>query len=164
MLVTTCLMSLVIVLCWNRSIFLALGFVVFFGFIEALYFSASLVKFLQGAWVPIVLSFIFMLVMGVWHYGTLKKYEFDVQNKVSINWLLGLGPGLGIVRVRGIGLIQTELVSGIPAIFSHFVTNLPAFHEVPVKSSKKKRKKKNWVVAQKPLLATLLASECFLHC
>ncbi|CAA6670630.1 unnamed protein product [Spirodela intermedia] len=119
MLVTTCLMSLVIVLCWNRSIFLAL----------ALYFSASLVKFLQGAWVPIVLSFIFMVVMGVWHYGTLKKYEFDVQNKVSINWLLGLGPSLGIVRVRGIGLIQTELVSGIPAIFSHFVTNLPAFHE-----------------------------------
>ncbi|KAK9119658.1 hypothetical protein Scep_017751 [Stephania cephalantha] len=32
----------------------------------------------------------------------------------------------------GIGLIHTELVSGIPAIFSHFVTNLPAFHQVLV--------------------------------
>lgn len=70
--------------------------------------------------------------MYVWHYGTIKKYEFDVQNKVSINWLLSLGPTLGIVRVRGIGLIHTELVSGIPAIFSHFVTNLPAFHQVVV--------------------------------
>jgi len=30
------------------------------------------------------------------------------------------------------GLIHTELVSGIPAIFSHFVTNLPAFHQVLV--------------------------------
>ncbi|RRT52288.1 hypothetical protein B296_00031966 [Ensete ventricosum] len=70
--------------------------------------------------------------MYVWHYGTLKKYEFDIQNKVSIDWLLGLGPNLGIVRVRGIGLIHTELVSGIPAIFSHFVTNLPAFHQVLV--------------------------------
>ncbi|GFS45094.1 potassium transporter family protein [Actinidia rufa] len=70
------------------------------------------------------------IIMYVWHYGTLKKYEFDVQNKVSINWLLGLGPDLGIVRVRGIGLVHTELVSGIPAMFSHFVTNLPAFHEV----------------------------------
>uniref|UniRef100_A0A1D1YQ33 Potassium transporter 25 n=1 Tax=Anthurium amnicola TaxID=1678845 RepID=A0A1D1YQ33_9ARAE len=130
MLVTTCLMSLVIVLCWNRSIFLAMCFIFFFGTIEALYFSASLIKFLQGAWVPIALSFIFMLVMYVWHYGTLKKYEFDVQNKVSINWLLSLGPSLGIVRVRGIGLVHTELVSGVPAIFSHFVTNLPAFHQV----------------------------------
>ncbi|XP_077237777.1 potassium transporter 6-like [Tasmannia lanceolata] len=132
MLVTTCLMSLVIVLCWNQSVFLAILFIFFFGFIEALYFSASLIKFLEGAWVPIVLSFIFMIVMYVWHYGTLKKYEFDVQNKVSINWLLGLGPSLGIVRVKGIGLVNTELVSGIPAIFSHFVTNLPAFHQVLV--------------------------------
>uniref|UniRef100_A0ACD5YKI0 Uncharacterized protein n=1 Tax=Avena sativa TaxID=4498 RepID=A0ACD5YKI0_AVESA len=132
MLVTTCLMSLVIVLCWNKSIFLALGFLLFFGSIEVLYFSATLVKFHEGAWVPITLSFVFMIVMSVWHYGTIKKYEFDVQNKVSVNWLLNLGPSLGIVRVRGIGLIHTELMSGIPAIFSHFVTNLPAFHQVLV--------------------------------
>ncbi|RZC59132.1 hypothetical protein C5167_006435 [Papaver somniferum] len=132
MLVTTCLMSLVMVICWNQSIFLAIGFILLFGSIEALYFSASLIKFLEGAWVPIALAFTFMVVMYVWHYGTVKKYEFDVQNKVSINWLLSLGPSLGIVRVRGIGLIHTELVSGIPAIFSHFVTNLPAFHQVLV--------------------------------
>ncbi|XP_050205878.1 potassium transporter 6-like [Mercurialis annua] len=132
MLVTTCLMSLVIVLCWHKNVFLAICFVFFFGAIEALYFTASLVKFLEGAWVPIALAFTFLIIMCVWHYGTLKKYEFDVQNKVSINWLLSLGPSLGIVRVRGIGLIHTELVSGIPAIFSHFVTNLPAFHQVLV--------------------------------
>lgn len=132
MLVTTCLMSIVMVLCWHKSIFLAICFIFFFGSIEALYFSASLIKFLEGAWVPVALSFIFLVVMYVWHYGTLKKYESDVQNKVSINWLLSLGPTLGIVRVRGIGLIHTELVSGIPAVFSHFVTNLPAFHQVVV--------------------------------
>ncbi|XP_017696571.1 potassium transporter 10 isoform X1 [Phoenix dactylifera] len=132
MLVTTCLMSLVMVLCWRKSIFVAVCFLLFFGTIEALYFSASLIKFLEGAWVPVALSIIVMIIMYVWHYGTLKKYEFDVQNKVSINWLLSLGPSLGIVRVKGIGLIHTELVSGIPAIFSHFVTNLPAFHQVLV--------------------------------
>ncbi|KAI7733817.1 hypothetical protein M8C21_008936 [Ambrosia artemisiifolia] len=129
MLVTTCLMSLVMVLCWRKSVFLALGFMFFFGSIEILYFSASLIKFREGAWVPVALSCIFLVIMFVWHYGTIKKYEFDVQNKVSINWLLGLGPTLGIMRVRGIGLIHTELVSGIPAIFSHFVTNLPAIAE-----------------------------------
>lgn len=133
MLVTTCLMSLVIVLCWHKNIFLAICFVVFFGTIEVLFFSASLIKFLEGAWVPIALSFVLMTVMCIWHYGTRKKYEFDVQNKVPINWLLSLGPALGFVRVRGIGLIHTELISGIPAIFSHFVTNLPAFHQVTIK-------------------------------
>lgn len=132
MLVTTCLMSLVLVVCWHRSIILAILFVLFFGAIEALYFSASLVKFLEGAWVPVALSLFFMIAMSIWHYGTLKTYEFDVQNKVSVDWLLGLGPGLGILRVRGISLIHTELVCGIPAIFSHFVTNLPAFHQILV--------------------------------
>ncbi|KFK25722.1 hypothetical protein AALP_AA8G151400 [Arabis alpina] len=134
MLVTTCLMSLVIVLCWHKNSIFALAFIFFFGTIEALYFSASLIKFLEGAWVPLALSFIFLLIMYVWHYGTLKRYEFDVQNKVSINWLLTLfgSSNLGIVRVRGIGVINTELVSGIPAIFSHFVTNLPAFHQIVV--------------------------------
>ncbi|KAI3670665.1 hypothetical protein L1987_87749 [Smallanthus sonchifolius] len=68
MLVTTCLMSLVIVLCWHQSVFLAIGFVVLFGTIEAMFFSASVIKFLEGAWVPIALSLIFMLVMYVWHY------------------------------------------------------------------------------------------------
>ncbi|KAI0504388.1 hypothetical protein KFK09_015340 [Dendrobium nobile] len=132
MLVTTCLMSLVIILCWCRGVVIAMCFFVFFGAIEALYFTSALIKFREGAWVPIVFSFIFMIIMYVWHYGTLEKYEFDLQNKVSINWLLSLGPSLGIVRVRGIGLIHSELVSGIPAIFSHFVTNLPAFHQVLV--------------------------------
>ncbi|RDX75710.1 Potassium transporter 6, partial [Mucuna pruriens] len=132
MLVTSCLMSLVMVICWHQNVLLAIGFVLFFGTIEALFFSASVVKFFEGAWVPVALALVFLSVMCVWHYGTLKKYEFDVQNKVSISWLLSLGPSLGFARVRGIGLVHTELVSGIPAIFSHFVTNLPAFHQVLV--------------------------------
>jgi len=125
-------MSLVIVICWHKNVLLAIGFVLFFGSIEALFFSASVIKFFEGAWVPVALAFVFLSVMCIWHYGTLKKYEFDVQNKVSISWLLSLGQSLGFARVRGIGLMHTELVSGIPAIFSHFVTNLPAFHQVLV--------------------------------
>ncbi|GFZ06665.1 potassium transporter family protein [Actinidia rufa] len=39
------------------------------------------------------------------------------------------GPSLGIVRVPGIGLIYTELVTGIPAMFSSFLANLPATHQ-----------------------------------
>jgi KUP system potassium uptake protein len=132
MLVTTFLMTLVMLIVWQRSILIALCFFFVFGSIELLYISSALFKVPQGGWVPLVLAGIFMFIMYVWHYGTTKKYEFDVQNKVSMKWLLTLGPSLGIVRVPGIGLIYTELVTGVPAIFSHFVTNLPAFHEVLV--------------------------------
>jgi KUP system potassium uptake protein len=132
MLVTTCLMSLVIMLCWRRSPALALVFFLLFGSIEALYFSASLIKFLEGAWLPIMLALILLAVMSVWHHTTIRKYEFDVQNKVTLEWLLALCDKLGMVRVPGIGLVYTDLTSGVPANFSRFVTNLPAFHRVLV--------------------------------
>ncbi|PIA41333.1 hypothetical protein AQUCO_02200028v1 [Aquilegia coerulea] len=132
MFVTTWLMALVIIFVWQRSIFIAAAFLLFFGSIEAVYLSAAFIKVPQGGWVPIVLSCFFMFVMYIWHYGTRRKYNFDLHNKVSLKWLLSLGPSLGIVRVPGIGLIYSELATGVPAIFSHFVTNLPAFHKVLV--------------------------------
>lgn len=132
MLVTTCLTSLVIILCWDKPPILALLFLFFFGSIELLYFSASLTKFTEGAWLPILLALILMAIMFVWHYATIKKYEFDLHNKVSLEWLLALSPTLGIARVPGIGVVFTDLTSGIPANFSRFVTNLPAFHRILV--------------------------------
>ncbi|KAA8533986.1 hypothetical protein F0562_031503 [Nyssa sinensis] len=132
MLVTTCLTSLVIILCWHKPPFVALCFLLFFGSIELLYFSASLIKFREGAWLPILLALFLVTIMFVWHYATIKKYEYDLHNKVSLEWLLALGPSLGISRVPGIGLVFTDLTSGIPANFSRFVTNLPAFHRVLV--------------------------------
>ncbi|XXG80660.1 hypothetical protein AAC387_Pa09g1476 [Persea americana] len=132
MFLTTWLMSLVIIFVWQKNAIYALMFLLFFGSIEAFYLSSSYIKVPQGGWVPLVLSVVFMIIMYVWHYGSRRKYLFDLQNKVSMKWILTLGPSLGIVRVPGIGLIYTELATGVPAIFSHFVTNLPAFHQVLV--------------------------------
>lgn len=132
MFITTFLMALIIIFVWYKSIFLAGAFLLFFLAIEGVYLSAAFIKVPQGGWVPLVLSSVFMVVMYIWHYGTRKKYNFDLHNKVSLRWLLGLGPSLGIVRVPGIGLIYSELATGVPSIFSHFVTNLPAFHKVLV--------------------------------
>ncbi|VFR00205.1 unnamed protein product [Cuscuta campestris] len=132
MFITTFLMSLIIVLVWGRNPLVAAAFLIFFWFIELLYLSASVIKIPRGGWVSLVLSLVFLFVMFVWHYGTRKKYTYDLHNKVPLKWLLGLGPTLGIVRVPGIGLIYSELATGVPSIFSHFVTNLPAFHSVLV--------------------------------
>lgn len=132
MLVTTCLMALVILIVWGRSILWALGFLLLFGSIELLYISASIMKVPQGGWVPLVLTFVFMSIMYIWNYGTVKMYEYDLQNKVTMPTLLSIGQNLGLVRVPGIGLVYTELVSAVPPIFAHFFTNLPALHEFVV--------------------------------
>ena len=49
--VTTCLMSLVAVLCRHQNVSSIIGSMFFIGVIEAFYFSASLIEFLEGAWI-----------------------------------------------------------------------------------------------------------------
>ncbi|KAM7278373.1 hypothetical protein ACFE04_005507 [Oxalis oulophora] len=132
MLVTTCLMSLVIALCWEKNLSISVWFLTFFGFIETVYLAALLLSFHKGSWSLAVLVFVSLIIMLSWHYGTKKKYEFDIENKLSIEWLTDLSPGLGVSRVPGIGFVHTEIVSGVPAFFSHFITNLPAFHQVVI--------------------------------
>ncbi|KAM7527657.1 hypothetical protein LguiB_031067 [Lonicera macranthoides] len=130
MFVTTCLTAMVMIIVWKQKIITTAIFLLFFGSIELLYLSAALFKVPEGGWIPLLISLIFMSIMFLWNYGRLKKHEFDLENKVSMSRILSLGPSLGMVRVPGIGLVYTNLVSGIPAIFGHFVTNLPAFHQV----------------------------------
>ena len=95
-----------------------------------MYLSACMLNFHKGAWYLVVLLALSLTLMLAWHYGTVKKYEYDLQNKVSTEWLTELGPGLGVSRIPGIGFIYTDIVTGIPAFFSHFIANLPAFHQV----------------------------------
>ncbi|XP_010536702.1 PREDICTED: potassium transporter 9 isoform X2 [Tarenaya hassleriana] len=132
MLVTTVLMVLIMLLVWRCHWTIVLIFTVLSFAVEGAYFSAVLLKINQGGWVPLIIAAVFFLVMSIWHYGTVKRYEFEVHSKVSMAWILGLGPSLGLVRVPGIGLVYTELASGVPHIFSHFITNLPAIHSVVV--------------------------------
>ncbi|OVA02740.1 potassium transporter [Macleaya cordata] len=132
MFVTTCLMFMVMIIVWKQRITTAIAFLVFFGSIELLYISACFIKVPEGGWIQLSLSLIFMGIMYVWNYGTLKKHQFDLENKVSMKRIVALGPSLGMVRVPGIGLVYTNLATGVPAVFGHFVTNLPAFHQVLV--------------------------------
>ncbi|XP_022847892.1 potassium transporter 11-like isoform X1 [Olea europaea var. sylvestris] len=132
MLVTTFLMTLIMLLVWHCHWIIVLIFTGFSLVVECTYFSAVLFKVDQGGWVSLMISAAFLVIMYVWHYGTIKRYEFEMHSKVSMAWILGLGPSLGLVRVPGIGLVYTELASGVPHIFSHFITNLPAIHSVVV--------------------------------
>ncbi|KAI3921405.1 hypothetical protein MKW98_013339 [Papaver atlanticum] len=132
MLVTTFLMILIMLLVWRNHWILVVIFTVLSLIVECTYFSAVLLKVNQGGWVPLVIAGAFLIIMYVWHYGTVKRYEVELHSKVSMAWILGLGPSLGLVRVPGIGLVYNELASGVPHIFSHLITNLPAIHSVVI--------------------------------
>ncbi|KAL0911404.1 hypothetical protein M5K25_019543 [Dendrobium thyrsiflorum] len=130
MMVTTLLMILIMLMVWRSNWILVVAFASLSLTVELTYFSSVILKVDQGGWVPLVVAATLLIIMYVWHYGTMKRYEFEKHSKVSVAWILGLGPNLGLIRVPGIGFVYTELASGVPHIFSHLITNLPAIHSV----------------------------------
>lgn len=132
MVVSTTLVTLVMLLIWQTNLFLALCFPLVFGTVELIYLSAVLTKITEGGWLPLAFASVFLCVMYTWNYGSVLKYQSEVREKISMDFLLELGSTLGTVRVPGMGLLYNELVQGIPSVFGQFLLDLPAIHSTLV--------------------------------
>jgi len=132
MIVTSTFLTLVMLIIWQTHLFLVVIFVIVFGAIEMVFFSAVLYKFPQGGYLPLAFAVVLLFIMYVWQYVHAKRYAYEVEQKVSTEYILSLGSSLSVSKVPGIGLLYTELAHGVPAIFAHFVRNLPAIHSVLV--------------------------------
>ncbi|KAL5538798.1 hypothetical protein UlMin_044623 [Ulmus minor] len=132
MVLTTCMVTLIMLVIWKTSIWLiALFFVVFLS-LEVVYMSAVISKFIEGGFLPLVFALFLSLVMGVWHYIHKKKYMFELTNKVSSDYIKNLATNSNINRIPGMAFLYSELVQGIPPIFPHFITQIPSIHSVLV--------------------------------
>ncbi|KAL2336396.1 hypothetical protein Fmac_010842 [Flemingia macrophylla] len=131
MLITTILVSFIMLIVWKKSVWVIALFLPV-GLVELLYLSSQMTKFTKGGFVPIVLAFFLTIFMGIWHYVQKERYMFELKNKVSAEYMKKLANSPKINRVPGIGLLYSELVQGIPPIFSHFIANIPSIHSVVV--------------------------------
>lgn len=132
MLVTSSLLVIIMLMIWQLSLALVALFILVFVSFELLYFSSVLYKFTTGGYLPLAFAAFLFFIMYVWHYVQTKRHAFEVEKKISMEYLNSLGSSLGITRVPGVGLLYTELTRGIPAIFPHFLTNVPAIHSILV--------------------------------
>ncbi|GFP80819.1 potassium transporter 5 [Phtheirospermum japonicum] len=132
MLITTSLMTLIMLVIWKTKIWWAFLFFFVFVSIELVYFSSVLYKFTQGGYLPLALSLVLMIMMGVWHYAHQQRYVFELKNKVPSAYVRDLAKNGDIKRIPGIGLLYSELVQGVPLIFPHFISNIPSIHSVVV--------------------------------
>ncbi|KAG6600234.1 Potassium transporter 7, partial [Cucurbita argyrosperma subsp. sororia] len=130
MMMTTILLTIVMLLIWQINIIVVMGFAMIFLGIELIFFSSVLWGVGDGSWIILVFAVIMFFIMYIWNYGSKLKYETEVKQKLSMDLMRELGCNLGTIRAPGIGLVYNELVKGIPAIFGHFLTTLPAVHSM----------------------------------
>ncbi|KAM1211011.1 hypothetical protein ACFX2I_002798 [Malus domestica] len=130
MMMTTILVTIVMLLIWQINIIIVLSFLIIFLGLELTFFSSVLCSVGDGSWIILVFAIIMFVIMSIWNYGSKLKYETEVKQKLSMDLMRELGCNLGTIRAPGIGLLYNELVKGIPAIFGHFLTTLPAIHSM----------------------------------
>lgn len=130
MMTTTVLVTIIMLLIWKINIFLVSCFIIFFLGSELVFFSSVLGGVGDGSWVLLAFVAVIFMIMFIWNYGSKLKHETEVKQKLSMDLMLKLGCNLGTIRAPGVGLLYNELVKGIPAIFGHFLTTLPAIHSM----------------------------------
>ncbi|RYM04741.1 potassium transporter Kup [Sporolactobacillus sp. THM7-7] len=63
------------------NLFLAYGMVLFFGLIEFIFFSASLVKFVHGGYLTVLLTLLILSVMVVWYFGNKQRAKYEKNSE-----------------------------------------------------------------------------------
>eukprot|EP00270_Netrium_digitus_P015917 TRINITY_DN562_c0_g1_i5.p1 TRINITY_DN562_c0_g1~~TRINITY_DN562_c0_g1_i5.p1 ORF type:complete len:756 (-),score=207.54 TRINITY_DN562_c0_g1_i5:222-2489(-) len=131
-LITTILVTVIHICVKEMGIATWLPFLVIFLVIEGAFVSANLYKFVHGGWVPVAFAAAFMTIMSVWRYGEEKKQRCNQSKKLSVEWALSLVRHNHVARVPGLGIVYSEISSGIPVVYSQFLKRIPAIHEVLV--------------------------------
>ncbi|MBA0804307.1 hypothetical protein Gohar_003896 [Gossypium harknessii] len=132
MTLTSSLLVLIMIMIWKTDILLVVAYVVIIGSIEFVYLSSVLYKFDQGGYLPLAFAAALMTVMYVWNNVYRKKYNFELEHKLSLERVKDIASDTNLCRIPGLALFYSELVQGIPPIFEHYVANIQALHSVLV--------------------------------
>ncbi|KAL4202679.1 hypothetical protein AMTRI_Chr02g222320 [Amborella trichopoda] len=119
MTLTSTLLILVMVMIWKTNILLIVAYMLTIGFN-------------RGGYLPLAFSAFLMFILYVWSNVSRRKYSYELKQKVPIAKLLDIATKPEVHRIPGLGLFYSELVEGVPPIFSHYVANVPALHCVLV--------------------------------
>ncbi|TEB40003.1 potassium transporter [Coprinellus micaceus] len=92
MLSTTGLLAIQMFYVKRWPMIVAILFFIFWGFIDGLFWGASLRKVPHGAWVPLMIGGILTLLMTLWTWGKSLEDEFDGANRMNLRHFIGLRP------------------------------------------------------------------------
>ncbi|GER33001.1 potassium transporter [Striga asiatica] len=132
MALTSAFLVLIMIVIWKTHILLVIAYVLIIGSVELVYLSSVLYKFDQGGYLPLAFALFLMTIMFVWNYVYRKKYHFELDHKLSGEEVKGIIEDMDSHRLPGLAIFYSELVHGIPPIFKHYVSNVPALHSVLV--------------------------------
>ncbi|RUV92510.1 potassium transporter Kup, partial [Mesorhizobium sp. M1A.F.Ca.IN.020.04.1.1] len=129
MLMTTILLFVVMRWLWKWQLALALALALLFGVIDLGFFSANVVKMVEGGWVSITVALIMGLIMWTWIRGTRYLFDKTRRNEIPLDFLamnlLKKKPQL----VSGTAVFLTSDPLSAPTALMHSLKHYKVLHE-----------------------------------
>ncbi|KAF5752190.1 potassium transporter 19-like [Tripterygium wilfordii] len=130
--ITSSFLILVMIMKWNTNRIIVTVHALTIGLYELLMLSASLYKFVDGGYIPLIFAVVLVIIMCIWNYGDREKYQYQLAHKISIHELTQIASSPTIYRVPGIALFYTQLVHGISPLFTRYASQIKTLHSVLV--------------------------------
>jgi len=129
MLLTTALLFVAMRELWRWNLALSLFVAGCFFIVDLTFFSANLLKVLEGGWVPLLLAALVFGVMGIWHKGVRRISERLHDSQVTIEAFMAEVVAKGIPRVPGTAIFLTRAQKMAPPVMVWHVRNNRALHK-----------------------------------
>jgi KUP system potassium uptake protein len=93
------------------------------------FFTATLFKFGEGGFVPVLIGLVFFVVMFTWRRGWDLYREHVVSNAPPLDHFISDGAGKGVARVPGTGVFVIGDLDGVPPVLSNLATRIRVLPE-----------------------------------
>jgi KUP system potassium uptake protein len=129
MVIDSCMAFFVIWKLWGWNFWKALALMLPLGLIEQAFFTANMLKVLEGGWLPILLASSMALMMATWvrGYGILSKHSR--KNEADLDWLVRKLEAKPPVRVPGTAVFLSGDVNAAPTALMHNLKHNRVLHE-----------------------------------
>ena len=129
MMIDTILAFVVVRALWKWSWAYSAIFLVFFVVVDFAFFSANVIKILDGGWFPLVIGGSVFVLLSTWRLGRRLLSERQGQQSVPLDdFIAGIALD-GPHRVTGTGVFLTAHPEGVPRAMLHNLNHNQVLHE-----------------------------------
>ncbi|MGX8013263.1 potassium transporter Kup [Mesorhizobium sp. ORM8.1] len=129
MLMTTVLLFVVMRWRWRWQLAIALALATLFGVIDLGFFSANVVKIVEGGWVSITVASLMGLIMWTWIRGTRYLFDKTRRNEIPLDFLAANLSKKKPQLVSGTAVFLTSDPLSAPTALMHSLKHYKVLHE-----------------------------------
>jgi len=128
MLIDTMLLAVLVTALWKWKTWLAGPLLLLFLLVDAVYFAATLTKFTDGGWFPLLAGIVLFVLLTTWARGRLLMRARLRESAMPIEIFIRSAAG-SAVRVKGTSVFLTASPDGVPPALLHNLKHNRCLHE-----------------------------------